>query len=110
MRMSKYRAVPTIIDGIRFPSRLQAARYRVLKLLQMAGKISNLRLEVPYNIKVCNVHVCTYIADFVYLENGIEIVEDSKGVMTPIFRLKRKLIKAALGVEIRVTGRSEANL
>jgi hypothetical protein len=102
---SKYRNVRTEVDGITFDSKKEATRYGVLRLMEAGGFIRNLRLQVPYAIKVNGVKVCTYKADFVYEEkfhNGWkEIVEDTKGVMTPVYRLKKKLMRAALGIEIQ---------
>lgn len=94
MSYSKYKAVPTLIDGIRFPSKKQARDYQELKLQQLAGNIGYLRLEVPFEIKVKGIKICRYIADFVYSSGGNEIIADSKGVITPVFRLKWKLMKA----------------
>jgi len=102
---SKYGNVKTVVDGIIFDSKKEATRYGVLKLMESGGLIRNLRLQVPYKIRVNRVHVCTYRADFVYEEkfhNGWkEIVEDTKGVKTPVYNLKKKLMKAALGIEIQ---------
>jgi hypothetical protein len=42
-----------------------------------------------------------YVADFVYVEN-VEVIEDVKGVLTTEFKLKRHLMKALLGLEVRL--------
>jgi hypothetical protein len=99
----KYHAISTEVDGIKFPSRLEARRYQELKLLVAAKEIFNLRLQVAYPINVNNKFVCSYVADFVYEENGKTVVEDSKGMPNPIFRLKAKLLKAVHGIDILVT-------
>ena len=44
-----------------------------------------------------------YVADFVYLENGIEVVEDCKGVRTKEYVIKRKLMLFLKGIRIRET-------
>ncbi len=93
------------IDGIEFQSIREGNRYCELKLLQRAGKISNLELQKRYELipahyeevetgefykvgskkgqpktkKVCVEQSLHYVADFVYEENGKTIVEDSKG-------------------------------
>ncbi len=104
-RVSKYKAKPTWVDGIRFPSMKQAARYKDLKFLESQGLIRSLRLEVPYTLKVDGFKICSYRADFVFEEyaHGVwtVVVEDVKGILTPVYRLKRKLMKAILGIEIR---------
>jgi hypothetical protein len=98
---SKYGARKVTYDGIAFASLKEGARYLVLKALQQAGRITNLRLQVPYPCKVGDVLICKYIADFTYVEDGKEITEDAKGVRTPIYRLKKKLIKALYGIDIK---------
>lgn len=50
-----------------------------------------------------DVLICTYYADFTYWEKGKYIVEDKKGVRTPVFNLKKKLLKAILGIDILIT-------
>ena len=100
----KYHAVATVVDGIKFPSKKQAKRYTELKLLQRAGTISDLTLEVEYPISIGDHKICSYIADFTYLLHGIEyVVEDSKGIKTPLYRLKKKLMKAVRGIDIKET-------
>ena len=42
------------------------------------------------------------MADFDYMEKGAEVIEDVKGVLTPEFKLKRHLMKALLGLEVRL--------
>jgi len=100
---SKYNAQSIIVDGTRFDSKGEARRYAVLKLLERAKEISNLRRQVPYNIEVQGMLICKYVADFVYVQDGREIVEDFKGVITPEFKLKRKLMKAVKGIDIVLT-------
>lgn len=97
------------IDGIKFQSIREGNRYCELKLLQRAGKISNLELQKRYELipahyevvetgelykvgskkgqpktkKVCVEQAVDYIADFVYEENGKTVVEDAKGFRDP---------------------------
>ena len=107
--MRKYRNVPTVTDdGIWHPSRRQAKRWEELKLLQSAGHIVNLRREVAYKLCVNGYLIATYRADHVYgwkngqIEASGEVVEDSKGIRTPIFNLKAKLMKAIYGIEVKL--------
>lgn len=96
---SKYRAVPTMIDGITFHSKAEAARYGELKLLALAGEICGLTLQPKYPIG--DPVVAHYIADFQYYrKDGEFIVEDVKGVRTPVYRLKKKLVEAQHGIRI----------
>lgn len=102
--MNKYRAKPTIIDGIRFASKAEARRYETLKMELAHGLIKNLELQPKYPIVINGLKVCTYIADFKYeMLNGRKIVEDVKGMRTPIFNIKRKLMEAVHGIEIYIT-------
>lgn len=96
---SKYGARKVMCDGIMFDSLHEAERYRELKLLERAGKISDLRLQVPYILlpsqKVAGVVVerpVKYIADFVYKEGSTTVVEDAKGVRTKEYILKKKMM------------------
>ena len=42
-----------------------------------------------------------YVADFVYEENGKKVVEDTKGVKTKDYILKRKLMLWVHGIRVR---------
>ena len=108
--MSKYRNKKVNVDGIWFDSQREARRYGELKLLQRGGYISDLRLQVPYELlpnqkdidgKVIERKV-RYIADFVYTDkDGREVVEDAKGMRTEVYRLKRKLLLDRYGIKIK---------
>lgn len=106
--MSKYHNKKTVVDGIVFDSKKEANRYRELKLLEKAGEISDLRLQVKfelvpaiYEYGVCVQRAVTYIADFVYRENGETIVEDVKGMKTEVYKLKKKLMRWRYGIEVK---------
>jgi hypothetical protein len=100
---SKYGAVPVVVNGIRFASKREAARYETLVMLERAGQIRDLKLQTSWPLLVGSVKVATYRDDFSYIDvaNGELVVEDSKGVRTPVYRLKRKLMAAIYGIEIR---------
>lgn len=101
MRRSKYRAIPTTVDGIRFASKAEARRYSELQILKAAGEISELTLQPRYRIEVQGRKICDYVADFGYFNAlGRYIVEDVKGVLTPVYKLKKKLVKACWGIDI----------
>ena len=102
--MSKYHARRTQVDGHWFDSAKEAARYRALRLLEQAGAIHDLELQPAYPMRVNGRLICTYRADFRYVEDGrVLIVEDVKGVKTPVYRLKAKLLQALYGIEVRET-------
>ena len=114
----KYRNKKTIVDGMEFDSRKEAARYRELKLLEMCCEISALRCQekfilIPVQREPDIVGVrggikkgkviekeCSYIADFVYIKDGETIVEDTKGFRTKDYIIKRKLMLYLYGIRI----------
>lgn len=102
--MTKYGAIPTEVDGIRFASKAEARRYQDLRLMEMGGLIADLTLQPRLPLVVNGVKIGTYVADFRYLDHGHgkTIWEDVKGVETPVFRIKRKLVKALHGIDVRV--------
>lgn len=92
------------IIGRTFDSKGECARAETLWAEQQAGRISNLRFQTSFPIAVNGQKVCTYRADFTYLDgNGDAVVEDFKGVRTDVYKLKRRLLKAAWGIEILET-------
>lgn len=115
---SKYGARKTVVDGITFDSKKEANRYLELKLLERAGEICNLRLQVPFELipaqyeetgevytkgankgkpkrGKCIEKAVNYIADFVYYNSDatVRTVEDVKGMRTPAYIIKRKLFR-----------------
>ena len=102
----KYGAKRVVVDGITFASKREAARYRQLQLLVRAGAITDLRLQLAFAITVVNLEtgelqvVSKYLADFVYLRDGHQVVEDCKGFKTPVYALKKRLVEAIHGVRI----------
>jgi 1,4-alpha-glucan branching enzyme len=92
--MSKYHAVPTVIDGKRFASKAEANRYLELKLLAQAGEITDLVTQPKFIIWECGKEKITYVGDFSYRENYRHVVEDIKGIETPVFRIKAKMFRA----------------
>ena len=97
-------------DGTKFDSRAEHRRWAHLRQLQAAGLISDLQCQVAFElVKSVKFHGANrakpsirYVADFVYMEKGVEIIEDVKGVLTTEFKLKRHLMKALLGLEVRL--------
>lgn len=122
-KRSKYGAKKTEVDGIVFDSKHEAERYCELKMLERAGEISNLGLQKPFLLlptayktvprygkkgqrladkEVVRFRQVVYIADFVYLDkNGNVVVEDAKGVRTPEYKLKQKMMWYFHKIEIK---------
>ncbi len=103
-RPNKFFAKKTEVDGIKFDSLKESRRWAELKLMERAGLIADLARQKRFNLAVNGVLVCAYVADHVYTEKGEEVVEDVKSAYTrknPVYVLKKKLMKACLGIEIR---------
>lgn len=99
--MSKYHNRKVALDGFVFDSVKEARRYQDLKLLEATGEIHSLERQVKFNIDANWKHICVYYADFVYeTKEGKQITEDVKGMRTPMYRLKKKLVEALYGIEI----------
>lgn len=95
---SKYRAVAVEVDGIRFDSKIEASRWQELRIKERLGEIFQLRHHVIFPLFVNTVHIGDYEADFVYflgpLATDPRVIEDVKGVLTPMFRWKAKHMAA----------------
>ncbi|HWP59473.1 MAG TPA: DUF1064 domain-containing protein [Candidatus Acidoferrales bacterium] len=102
-RPHKFGARQIQLDGHTFDSVLEADRYKQLKVLAKAGAIKDLVLKPFYDIEIGGHKICRYYADFGYIDAGGRVrVEDTKGVRTPVFMLKRKLVEACYGIKIEV--------
>lgn len=120
---NKYKSTKTEVNGIVFDSKKEAKRYSELLMLQSAGLISDLQMQVKYVLipaqreqsnevysKGKNKGMlkpgrviekeCAYIADFVYTENGVLKVEDTKGFRTKDYIIKRKLMLYVHGIRV----------
>jgi len=115
MPWNKYHATKVVIDGIEFDSKKEARRYQVLKQLESAGNIQALRRQVEFTLiptqkldtpkfqRGHNVNVergVKYIADFAYIKDGKLVIEDTKGLKTPEYVIKRKLMKFIHNIEV----------
>lgn len=103
----KYHSKKVVIDGIEFMSKKEGNRYLQLKKLQEEGIISNLKMQVPFILVepfVLNgkkYRKMEYIADFVYIRDGKQIVEDCKGYRTEVYKIKKKLMAYLYNIEIK---------
>ena len=103
-KKSKYKAVKTEINGIKFDSKKEARRYKELKILEKADEIKSLELQprfllqekFKYNGKT--IRKIEYIADFRYIdEKGNTVVEDVKGMKTEVYKIKKKIFLKIYG-------------
>ena len=88
------------MDEITFASKREANRYAELRIELLAGEIAELELQKTFSLAVNGVHICDYIADFVYQRNGVQIVEDAKGKATDLFRIKQALMRAIHRIDV----------
>jgi len=110
MKRRKYNNLPTIVDEIKFHSKKESARYTQLKLEEKAGLIKDLQLQKPYQliepliINGKRHRAIMYYADFTYIDkDGQFIVEDVKGMITDIFKIKYRLMKSVHNIDIKIT-------
>ena len=99
----------TTADGETYDSEKEHRRGQQLKELTSSGKIKNLHRQVKYELipaqrdkdgKLIE-RSCSYVADFVYQdENGDVIVEDTKGLKTAEYIIKRKLMLSKYGIRV----------
>lgn len=113
---SKYHSHKVVTEEGTFDSKKEYQRWLVLKDMQQLGLISDLKRQVKFHLlpkqvlitarkkgrrtQKCELPV-DYIADFVYIEDGKQVVEDTKGMYTDKYILKRKLMKFLLDIEIK---------
>jgi hypothetical protein len=111
VRRNKYGAIKVKADGITFDSKLEHKRYQELKLLEKAGEITSLMVHKRWPlysqvsnapIDSCDTLVGHYESDFNYRDDGKLIVEDCKGVVTPLSAWKIKHFGIQHGVKVRI--------
>lgn len=104
-RPHKYGAIATEVDGIRFDSIAEATRYAELRHLLDAGEIVSLEIQPEFPLIVNGVTIGAYRGDFAYRDHrGDRVIEDVKGVRTPVYRLKKMLLKALYGIDVVEVG------
>lgn len=93
-RRNKYGAKKTIVDGIAFASKREAAEYMGLKMQQAAGVIYDLLVHPVFPLVVNGTKIGRYTADFRYKSDGDEVVVEVKGFVTRDYSLRKRLFKA----------------
>lgn len=119
MWRSKYRAKKVVTIEGKFDSKKELQRWELLQEMERQGLISHLERQVEFELLpkqplkeprisrgktkrlIKSEPAVVYRADFVYIEDGIQIVEDVKGFCTPEYKIKRKLMKYIHGIEIK---------
>lgn len=107
----KYNNIKTEKDGLKFDSKKEERRYTTLKAMERNGIIQDLKLQqafvlapmVKFSSESRAKPELRYVADFVYMCNGQQIVEDVKSEVTrkkDTYRIKRHLMMSVHGIEI----------
>ena len=101
-KKNKYKNKITYYKDIRFSSKKEMQRYKDLELLESTDYICSLVLQPKFllqdgytNAKGKKIRPIYYIADFFYYDciNNKWVVEDTKGVRTEVYKLKKKLFE-----------------
>jgi hypothetical protein len=108
-RQTKFRNKRVRYDGFLFGSGKEKDRYIELKLLEKSGEIRNLTVHPSFLLVVNGHDVGSYVADFMYRVGSKDVIEDTKGkdersgwsTQTQLYKLKKKLMKALYGVEVK---------
>ena len=93
--MNKFHArKSTSSDGITHDSLAECVRWEALKIKERLGEISGLRRQVEFPLLVNGIQIGKYRADSVYTQDGVQVIEDVKGMRTPLFNWKAKHMAA----------------
>jgi hypothetical protein len=91
--IQKYKNTKTIVDGIKFDSKLESRAYEILRDNQIQVKLQpSFELQAKYKHGKESIRAIIYKADFLVTINGIEYIIDIKGMETPVFKLKKKIL------------------
>lgn len=119
--MSKYGNRKVHRDGMEFDSLKEYRRFCELRLLEKAGQVTDLQRQVKFVLIPAQYapdiigkrggvkrgklleRECSYMADFVYTQDGKTVVEDTKGFRTADYIIKRKLMLWVHGIQIQET-------
>lgn len=100
--MSKYKNVKCEYDGKKFDSLKEMRHYIYLKSLEKRGVITDLQLQTKLDFKIDGKKIFTYKPDFEYNDEFGHHIVDVKGIQTPVFKLKKKLVEAQYDIKIEI--------
>lgn len=104
-KRSKYGAQKTMVDGILFDSKREAAYYSELKIREKAGEVSGVALQRPFPIIINGQSVGKFLSDFAFIDHAQDDrlrVVDVKGYDTPLSRFKRKCVEAFYQIKVEI--------
>ena len=94
---TKYRNVPTVVDGIRFASKREADHYQNLLLAKKSGALLYFLRQVPFHLP----GGVRYVLDFLeFWADGEVRCVDVKGMKTPMYIVKRKIVEDLYPIKI----------
>lgn len=111
---NKFGAIRHDADGYKFASKKERDRYLQLRILERAGEIQNLEVHPEFPLVIDGEPVLSWsadgryrrplkaIMDFAYFQDGRRVVEDTKGMDTPLSRLKRAIVEHTYRVRVTV--------
>jgi len=101
-RKNKYGNKRTLYSGRTYDSKKEAERAIELDILLRAGKIKGWEAQPSFYFEHDGIKICRYNADF-KVENldGTVDIEDVKGVKTAVYRIKKKMLKAFYGIDVK---------
>lgn len=96
---NKFHAQKTTVNGVVYDSKKEAKRAVELQYLEKIGQIQDLRQQVEFvlqdgfvNNEGKKIRAIVYVGDFCYTQDGVKIIEDTKGFRTKEYSIKKKLL------------------
>jgi len=109
-RKGKFNNTKVVVDDLTFDSIKEANYYGKLKILKLAGEITDFACQVKFPITINKIHIANYFLDFeiIHLDGSKEYVDikgfdkkTKKFITTDVFALKKKLVEAIYGITIK---------
>jgi len=98
-KTNKFNAKKVVVDNIKFDSIKESMRYLQLKILKASGEVKDFIMQYPFKCKSGIKYICDFRVEW---KNGEVTYEDTKGVLTAVFKLKKKLVEHEFPVKITV--------
>ncbi len=94
----KFKAKPQEYEGIKFASKKELKRYKELQVLQRCGEVLFFLRQVPLRLAGGVKYICDYL---VFWANEDVTFEDVKGMRTPMYTVKKKLVESTYPIKIK---------
>jgi len=96
----KFNAIKTIVNGITFPSKLEASVYSILLLRERAGEIRDIKLQASVVVKekceTCGDGPIVWKIDFSFIDCQTEdkVYCEAKGAEVSSYKKRKKIWKS----------------